>query len=132
MNEREQIEFRRYSGYVLVRESISETLEWIDRELLDERWLCTRWNAKRGGFGMGRTCIVRFRYGGVDSVRVMGKSKGDWDEIKLDTWWRLMEMDKGVLLDRDWEWVRSMRSSLGVGRRRSKAAGGIGNLTLEL
>jgi len=132
MNEREQIEFRRYNGYVPMRESIAETLEWIDKELLDGRWLETRWNAKHGGFGMKRTCIVRFRYGGVDKVRVMGRAKGDWDEIELGTWWRLMEMDKRVLLDKDWDWVKSMRSSLGASQRKSKTELGDGASWLDL
>jgi len=120
VNEREQIEFRRYNGYVPMRESVSETLEWIDKELLDGRWLVTRWNAKNKGFGMNRTCIVRFRYGGVNKVRVMGKNKGDWDEIPLDTWWRIMERERGVLTDGDWDWVRKMRARLEVPQRKSR------------
>lgn len=114
-------DLKRYSGYVVVKEEVLEVLEWIDRELLGGKWLITRWDAQKGVYGMGHTYIVRFRYGGVNKVRVRGKTDGDWDEMELGMWERCMEMDKGRLTDEDWEWVREMRAKCNVEMKEVKS-----------
>ena len=115
-----QVEFKRYAGYVLLRQEVNEVLDWMDKELLGSRWLVGKWDCIRGAYKMKHTWIVRFRYGCSNELKIRN-ADGSWDAMPMSVWFSCCKRSKGALSDEDWKWVAKKRRELGLGASKATA-----------